>query len=515
MSPTIPDASPVRSFDELSLSWLCLGAPEAATVRLRCLDAGDDPAEAIALGDGLWTAPAAGPRGAMRWRPQDVNSLFPALSVHERARVHVSLAPGVTLSEVPGRLVALDARRGSHLWILDGQSGIGALVVRVEHTTRRLPVWVRARWDESPSLVTAGLRELSALRWSAAVREASGRLRVPVGWARGARREPAEERLVLEVLAGSAELREAIGSIARAPASAMRLDVARVSPAAPRASELLAARGMDPAVAWATGHSLLLPQPVASRVTPEARLLRTLLDALEVRAEQLGDAAGGLRETFAAWRREVPWIEAVPAVEGPVTRPRQEVHQALARALEALDAWRPTLDPADEPGVSVWDSPRVYERWCALELCRALDLSDDTARRLLRGERAEASLAGGPVTLEAQRCFPSPSPLAFRPDLAVTRGDRRVLLDAKYRLEPSREAQGLPREELVKMHAYRDAIPGAVGAYALFPGEASEAVDARDPRGGVGAIALKADLDPAARRVQREGLQRVVVSLLG
>jgi len=65
------------------------------------------------------------------------------------------------------------------------------------------------------------------------------------------------------------------------------------------------------------------------------------------------------------------------------------------------------------------------------------------------------------------------------------------------------------------MHAYRDAIPGSVGAYALFPGGAAEALDGRDARGGVGALPLRADLDPGARDAQRARLRDVLCALLG
>jgi predicted component of viral defense system (DUF524 family) len=90
-----------------------------------------------------------------------------------------------------------------------------------------------------------------------------------------------------------------------------------------------------------------------------------------------------------------------------------------------------------------------------------------------------------------------------------------VHLDAKYRLDPARGDGAVVRDELVKMHAYRDAIPGSVGAYALFPGRASEALDGRDARGGVGALPLRADLDPGAREAQRARLRGVLCALLG
>jgi predicted component of viral defense system (DUF524 family) len=150
-----------------------------------------------------------------------------------------------------------------------------------------------------------------------------------------------------------------------------------------------------------------------------------------------------------------------------------------------------------------------------MELAHALGAGEARAEALLAGRSVALGLGGGEVRVEVQRRYGAMLPTAFRPDLTVSRGERRVHLDAKYRLDPARGDGAVVRDELVKMHAYRDAIPGSVGAYALFPGSLSEVLDGRDARGGVGALPLRADLDPMARAAQRARLRGVLCALLG
>ncbi|MEZ4389885.1 MAG: nuclease domain-containing protein [Polyangiales bacterium] len=186
----------------------------------------------------------------------------------------------------------------------------------------------------------------------------------------------------------------------------------------------------------------------------------------------------------------------------------------IARCAERLERAAPALSDGDSR-VSPWSTAALYERWCALEICRALGLSDEHGARLMAGAAVRAPWPGGALILDAQRTATSPMPLALRPDFTLRVGDRAVHLDAKYRLDPSTRDGGFVRDELIKMHAYRDAIPGSVGAYALFPGAAEDRIEGRDARGGVGALPLRAERDEALRRAQREALRGVLTELLG
>lgn len=479
---------------------------------LRCLDAtGGGPS--IDLGEGILGTRCDASRASLRWHADAPPALLPALSLHERARLHLGLADDVTLGELPGRLQPLDPAGRSVLWTLDGHVGLGALSLSWAGRPFTLPLRVRARWDEPTALVTGMMREVCAARWSAAVREEAGALTLPAGLEAGATGDDA--RFVLAVLADDPELREALAAAQRAPSTELRAVVGVLPPEDPRLAEVLAARGEDPVHPASSARAVRAPRPALSVDTAENRTLRALLDALCAGADALGEGDRGLRRTFAAWRGELPWLDAVPPREDLRAPPRSERHRVFARSLAQLRGAGPALRLDAARRVSLWDSPTLYERWCALELARALGGGEADADALLSGRAAALSAGDLAVQVEVQRRFGAMLPTAFRPDLTVSRGERRVHLDAKYRLDPARGDGALVREELVKMHAYRDAIPGSVGAYALFPGRAREALDGRDGRGGVGALPLRADLDPAAREAQRARLRDVLCALLG
>lgn len=483
-----------------------------AALTLRCLDASGDGAT-LDLGEGLRGTLCDPTRAAIRWHPDAPPALLPALSLHERARLHLSLSEAVTLGELPGRLQPLDPAGRSVLWTLDGHVGLGALSLSLEGTALTLPLRVRARWDEPTALVTGMIREVCAARWSAAVREEAGLLTLPAGLEAGSCGDDA--RFVLAVLAEDPALRDALAEARRAPSTELRAVVGALPPEDPRVAAALAARGEDPEGLASNARAVRAPRPGLSVDTAENRALRALLDGLCAGADALEEGDRGLRRTFAAWRDELPWLSAVAPRDDPRAPTRTERHRVFARCLAQLRGAGASLRLDAALRVSLWDSPSLYERWCALELGQALGADEARADALLSGRGVALELGGFDVRVEVQRRFGALLPTAFRPDLTVSRGERRVHLDAKYRLDPARGDGAVVRDELVKMHAYRDAIPGSVGAYALFPGSPSEALDGRDGRGGVGALPLRADLDPVARDAQRARLRDVLCALLG
>jgi len=507
----LPDRSPTP-IAPVALARVAVVLHGQTALTLRCLDAAGEGAT-LELSEGLRGTSCDDARASLRWHPDAPPALLPALSVHERARLHLSLADGVTLGELPGRLQPLDPAGRSVLWTLDGHVGLGALSLSLGGSPYTLPLRVRARWDEPTALVTGMMREVCAARWSAAVRDEAGALTLPAGLAGSARSDDA--RFVLAVLAEDPALLEALDEVRRSPSTELRSLVGVWPPEDPRVAAAIAARGEDPEHLAASARRVRATLPGLSVDTAEGRTLRALLDALCAGADALGEADRGLRRTFAAWRDGLPWLAAVPPRDELPAPPRSERHRVFARCLAQLQGAGPTLRLDAALRVSLWDSPTLYERWCALEVAQALGGGDASAAALLSGRGVSLALGGVEMGVEVQRRFGALLPTAFRPDLTVSRGERRVHLDAKYRLDPARGDGAVVRDELVKMHAYRDAIPGSVGAYALFPGRASEALDGRDARGGVGALPLRADLDPGAREAQRARLRGVLCALLG
>jgi predicted component of viral defense system (DUF524 family) len=75
-----------------------------------------------------------------------------------------------------------------------------------------------------------------------------------------------------------------------------------------------------------------------------------------------------------------------------------------------------------------------------------------------------------------------------RPDITLATGEIRVHFDAKYRLTDHHDAL---TDDILTMHAYRDAIPGTLAAVALYPGKTAHWwPDPASPRHGLGALPL-------------------------
>lgn len=85
----------------------------------------------------------------------------------------------------------------------------------------------------------------------------------------------------------------------------------------------------------------------------------------------------------------------------------------------------------------------------------------------------------------------------LRPDITVEANGRRCVLDAKFKLDGGGWEDGLSeaeatREDLYKMHAYRDAIRDVESAWVLYPGEGTGKIHNREGSWiGVGTIPLK------------------------
>lgn len=168
------------------------------------------------------------------------------------------------------------------------------------------------------------------------------------------------------------------------------------------------------------------------------------------------------------------------------------------------------------------DVATLYEYWCFFLVKEVLDQrgqrivdmqkikhDDDKEAKLVEGCQIE--YAGGIRLLFNWTAVPRAKSysLAYRPDIVVAIGDKKLILDAKYKGRNG-ENEGFygdsdngtisswKEEDIGKMHTYRDAIKNVDGAFALYPGATTNgktypAFDAKHKFQGVGALPLKPD----------------------
>jgi predicted component of viral defense system (DUF524 family) len=178
--------------------------------------------------------------------------------------------------------------------------------------------------------------------------------------------------------------------------------------------------------------------------------------------------------------------------------------------VEAGVALRSTAIPGLSAGQK--DIPKLYEYWVFLQLvealrsvCDELDELPSIDEEFRGGHRnclsGKATRYGRPieVTLCYNRGFGPPNESwtsAMRPDIslriALESGMRNVEdlwihFDAKYRVdklsevfvdESEESSDSVLREDILKMHAYKDSIRSSGGAYVVFPGSGESAPDA-------------------------------------
>lgn len=165
------------------------------------------------------------------------------------------------------------------------------------------------------------------------------------------------------------------------------------------------------------------------------------------------------------------------------------------------------------------DTAQLYEFWLFFQLldafCASFNVEQPPARSLiersangwwLRLKQGHASapiigIARGVIALfQYNRAFAAPAESwtqSMRPDFTFTfwpagmtqaeAAERSRLMhlhfDAKYRVDKPADvldARGANRDDLLKMHAYRDAIRHTAGAYVLYPGRGEPALMSRE-----------------------------------
>lgn len=478
--------------------------------------------------------------GPMAWESRARDEGLEPLSLYEQTEHFVRLpsgwSPDASLATVSA-LIADDPRGGS-LWRLDFGARAGAAELAfaaVNGASVRVAIEVRTRKIDPIEGWQAMLDDLARAELSVVLDAPEAPTAVSVENAETSWipvRTAWREFLLLRHLARTRRLHEALATVAARSVAHLTLE-RRVVPLS-RATRL---RPEDLVTRSDVGARDLVAEDAAvvTNDTPENRFVRHVLTAVEttarslvarcrddVRDRPLAQAATRLAEEFAGLHAEAVRgalrgvrAQAAMAPFGSAALQRRPGYRDFLAVWLWLESSSPRLDHAREvPGFTgVRDAAALYERWCALTVAGALGLDARSTLDLLYGRaRVEGRFEGEAIAVESQRTFSAGESytLAFRPDLTITARGRRLHLDAKYRLETGRDSQGVPRDEIVKMHAYRDAILGTWGSYALYPGEGPREERHVAPSGGeVGALALRPGEDAiGAQRVQVMALVR-------
>ncbi|MEZ4408355.1 MAG: nuclease domain-containing protein [Polyangiales bacterium] len=397
---------------------------------------------------------------ALRWAPLPRIGAVPPLSVDARGEYVVACQGLRPEGDVGGALSPIAGAGGRvHALRFEGRAGLAALRFVDDAGARfDLELYVRASHLDEPEDLAAMVDDLAAVAPSTALTERSStRL-----WVRA----------------------DALRPVDRAPRG-WAVDAALRDGALAAALERVAERPITGIVRGAHGVTEGLD-------VRENRVARRAFDELFDLAPS-GEGATARRDALLALLSRCPPLATVRASrtsrDGVALRRREGYRELLAIRDACLGGVR--VDVAGEGTAPVYDAASLYERWCAVALCDALDVGERAAS-LLEGAAVTARVEGRAVALRYQPAGESWG-LGFRPDLTVEHRDRALVLDAKFRRDP--ETGRAPRDEIVAMHAYRDALRGAWGAWAIYPGDASEAWRSPDG-GGVGALALR----PSASR---------------
>uniref|UniRef100_UPI00286A6D6A DUF2357 domain-containing protein n=1 Tax=Armatimonas sp. TaxID=1872638 RepID=UPI00286A6D6A len=252
-------------------------------------------------------------------------------------------------------------------------------------------------------------------------------------------------------------------------------------------------------------------RPTETGDTPENRFvkytLRQLLSSLEscCVTERLEREARWLRVPLEQALAHPLFAEVGPLTQLPVGSQvlarrsgYREVYQTWLAAQQAL---RLSWEGGQEVfGAGRRDVATLYEYWCFFEVAAAVErvlgfcwpsdafltpTADGYSLALRRGTELRLEAEG--VSLFYNPTLPTWT-RPVRPDITLSIGEMRVHFDAKYRLTDHHEAL---TDDILTMHAYRDALPGTLAAVALYPGKTAHWwPDEKIRGGGLGALPL-------------------------
>jgi hypothetical protein len=278
------------------------------------------------------------------------------------------------------------------------------------------------------------------------------------------------------------------------------------------------------------------PRTERSHDTAENRFVKSVLREAAAIVDRVEEAARGraglwrkiaddcaaMRRVLLPLERHPLWAEVGPMVHVPmgssVLQRRQGYKAILGHHFALRAAARLPLDAARiERLLGLKDVATLYELWTFFKVVEAVtsllgppdhaDRMDETLVQRSVPWAFRVSWSGAQVSvfynLSFSRGRDAPyrsSSVALRPDVVIQcgEGEGAVLhvLDAKLRVEVDRaededeeDERSSKRDDLKKMHTYRDALPNVRSAYVLYPGDVFVAYPAiGEEGGGVGAI---------------------------
>ncbi len=257
-------------------------------------------------------------------------------------------------------------------------------------------------------------------------------------------------------------------------------------------------------------HKLPHTRPTETYNTPENRFvqqaLRQLLQSLEACSvtERLQREAQWLARPLESALAHPMFAEVGPLIQIPVAsklwQRRSGYREFYKIWLAAQQALRLSWDGGQAVfGAGRRDVATLYEYWCFFEVAEAVEAAFGVAlpyEKLLTPTADGSALTlrrGTELRLETPTlCLAYNPTLAtwtrpVRPDITLEIGDTRIHFDAKYRLSDQYDAL---TEDILTMHAYRDAIPGTLAALALYPGKVMRWWPDTQNHGGLGALPL-------------------------
>lgn len=232
--------------------------------------------------------------------------------------------------------------------------------------------------------------------------------------------------------------------------------------------------------------------------------------------DQTQDIASQLTGFLAApWLLDVGPMQVLPTQS--MVLQRKEGYRGFLRGYTRLQASIAfPISPNDLARiVALKDAATLYEYWTYFQLAEVLRgflgspsralviVHHNTHSQLPQETRLEWTLEGQPLTLSYNRTFSGGKvdqsySVRLRPDTTLEWGGQRFIFDAKFKLdgiqweddEPDVEMTAAKKEDLYKMHTYREAIANVVAAYVLFPGSSENVTfyGVDGDRRGIGAI---------------------------
>lgn len=264
----------------------------------------------------------------------------------------------------------------------------------------------------------------------------------------------------------------------------------------------------------------------ACRELPDPFARRTLADCVR------------LRRTLAPFLRHRIWSEVGPMVHLPasstVLQRRRGYRQAFQHFARLRLAARVPLDrEVVRRLLEARNVADLYELWCFFTMVRGVEevLGSPSRADAFTWRTPELQIRHGfqiswpeGTSLAYNHSF-SPSDrrsysVPLRPDVTLeVPGAGLHLFDAKFRLENGGGDSSFKKDDLYKMHTYRDAIPSARSVWVLYPGTETRFFGIAhtkwdgigrppEPLEGVGAVSLNPGADPLER------LRPVLSSLL-